>query len=175
MKKLLAIADLALAVTTVSPALAERQHIAVGDWLTIRQQNPYNRDAYGCYDLENAIEAESIRNPLLHYSATPAWSIPLDAVESFVRKHDPETVKHKPDFPNYYWSNACIRLFSGTRYDVVDARDYGGVLFVCLKPPIFDVRSPKQKAEDEKHPEPQPDRPYCFWTTFDRSPPMSRD
>jgi hypothetical protein len=160
---------LALACCMAQPASAdEAPRLKVGNTISWPVQNVYDRDHFGCFDIENTKEAfrlyaDAVRRVAGHVTDTGPFGAP--AIDLFVQDH-----RSGPKKP-YIFSDVCAPLPGGQKYKVISTFDWRGVgQLVCLGfTETFDP-GPDRNADAAPSSEP----PTCWWTALFIPPPLSR-
>ena len=157
----------ALMICSALPAQAEVPRLKVGNTISWPVANPYNRDHFGCFDIENTKQAIKIyaqasmgaaRSPSTNDTGPSA----ARTVEDFVQAHNYDVSTHKPNI----FSNVCAPLLGGQKYKVASVFDWEGEQLVCL-----DITETFDPGPDHEASGPQPS---CWWTTLQMPPPLSR-
>ncbi len=128
--------------------------------------NVYNRDYFGCYDIENAKTAYRLYTDAVDAAAKKGVANPdlagVAVVERFVWEHDFDHSNHdKADF----YTDTCQPMTPFVRKDnayvVKEIAEWDGVgQLVCLGPALYFNTNPT--------------RPFCFWTILSMPPTLSR-
>jgi hypothetical protein len=130
--------------------------------------NVYNRDYFGCYDIENTKKGYRLYTTAVDAAAKKGVAQPelsgVAAVERFVWEHDIDHLPSNPNKPDFY-TDACWAMKPFAKKDnaylVRETAEWDGVGQVaCLGPAISFSMDPK--------------RPFCFWTILTMPPTLSR-
>ena len=166
---------LALALLGSPATAADINHLTVGTTLSFHDWGATNRKRFGCYDVENTIEAYRVWS---QYGAV--------GVNRFMRAHDDleaardrDIMAGRPRPASAVWRDTCLQFepaetqYIGGKWEVQQVQDWQDKQLVCLElanSPNFDPTPPGQKRLEEYG----PFKPWCWWTILSMPPTIVR-